>query len=288
MKKSNTLISVLIPAYNHENYVQSTLLSIIHQTYKDLELVILNDGSVDGTDAKIREMLPLCETRFSRVVYIPKNNEGIPKTLNRGIDLCHGEFIYVTASDDIVKPEAITVLHDFLKKNLRFAMAAGDDEIIDETGKRCYWDANRNNVNKDKAVHKTFAGFLQTNRPDFDFLSGAYGTYRTLIRGNYITEGQLFRKKCLLAVGKLHPTLKPEDWYLNLKLSKRYRIKFINQILFSYRWHATNTIKRPEYATIDEVLEFEKKNDYFLYHWYMRFRPALKKIFIRLIYSNED
>jgi alpha-1,3-rhamnosyltransferase len=160
-----------------------------------------------------------------------------------------------------------------MKNNKHFALAVGDNEIIDETGKRCYWDADRNNVEKDKAVHETFAAFLQAHRPDFDFLSDAYGTYKTLIRGNYITNGFLFRKECFLAVGKCHPGIQPEDWHVQLKLARRYRIKFINQILLSYRWHPQNTIKHLEYLAFNNVEAFEKKNNYAAYSWHKKVVP---------------
>ena len=62
--KDDALISVLIPAYNHENYIQDTIDSVIRQTYNNIELIILDDGSSDNTLAKIKEYESKCQKRF--------------------------------------------------------------------------------------------------------------------------------------------------------------------------------------------------------------------------------
>ncbi len=92
---SNPLVSVIIPAYNHENYVQECINSIIEQTYKNIELIIVDDGSKDSTWNKIQEMKAVCEKRFVRVHFETKENEGTCKTLNKLLSLAKGEFIYL-------------------------------------------------------------------------------------------------------------------------------------------------------------------------------------------------
>ena len=62
----NPLVSVIIPAYNHEKYIKKAIESIINQTYENIELIIVDDGSDDFTWNKIQEMKPLCEKRFRR------------------------------------------------------------------------------------------------------------------------------------------------------------------------------------------------------------------------------
>ena len=256
------LVTVAIPAYNHQDYVQETISSIIKQTHRNLELIILNDGSTDDTDAKIRELLPECEKRFIRVEYISKQNEGLGATWNRAIDWARADYLYTIASDDVAMPQAIEVLYEFMSKHKKYAIALGDNQIINEKSERCYWDVNRNSTTKDNAVYRTRKEFLQARRKDFDFNSKDYGSYKTLIKGNYVINGKLFRKQMLINVGKYKPGMKFEDWYINLQLSKFYKIKFIDTILFSYRWHNTNTIKNPVYVAGGgkAVLDYEKEN----------------------------
>jgi alpha-1,3-rhamnosyltransferase len=104
------LISVIIPAYNHEMYIGETIRSLIIQSYENVELIILNDGSRDNTNQVIRDIRLECEKRFVDFKYINKDNEGIIKTLNKGLSLAGGKFIYIIASDDSAEPDALKII----------------------------------------------------------------------------------------------------------------------------------------------------------------------------------
>ena len=75
-----------------------------------------------------------------------------------------------------------------------------------------------------------------------NFLSEQYGDYKTLLWSNYITNGYLLRKSALIEAGKYREDVL-EDWYMNLQLAKKYKFKFIDKVLFSYRWHSSNAIR---------------------------------------------
>ena len=70
------LVSIVIPAYNHEKYIKETIKSLINQTYENLELIVIDDGSTDSTFEKLQELKQECEERFVRVVFQKKENEG--------------------------------------------------------------------------------------------------------------------------------------------------------------------------------------------------------------------
>jgi alpha-1,3-rhamnosyltransferase len=244
---SADLISVVISAYNHQQYVEKTLQSVLDQTYPRIELIIVNDGSTDHTHDRIQAMLPELQKRMQRVEYRNKANEGVIRSLNLCLSLAKGQYVYFIASDDVAKPEAIEILHDFLAKNSEFGLAVGDNEIIDKNGIRCYWDEKRNLVHSiDKAGAQTFAEHLQKRRPDVDFGSSDFGTYKTLLSGNYIPNGYLIRKTILDQIGGYSEAAPLEDLYLMLQISKTSKLKYIDRILFSYRWHETNVIKQPQ------------------------------------------
>lgn len=253
------LISVIVPAYNHQDYIQQTLRSIIAQTYPNLELIIINDGSKDNTDAKIIEMLPECRKILAHVEYINRENRGVVNTINQALDMIKGEFFYTVASDDAAKPNAVETFYNVIKQDDGIAIVCGDCELIDSTGKRVYWDEKQNIVPLSKASFKTFAEYLKNKRKDVDFSSDNYGSYKTLIKSNYLTSG-LFRTSAVIAVGKYDSRFKIEDWYMALQLSKKNKIKFVDEILFSYRWHETNTVKNIEFMRQEmySILENEK------------------------------
>jgi alpha-1,3-rhamnosyltransferase len=236
------LVSVVIASYNHQNYVQETIKSIVFQTYKNIELIIIDDGSTDSTFEKILEMESICRKRFVNVLFEKRKNLGVGATCNRLIELSCGKYIYYIASDDLAKPIAITEEVLFLEKHTDCALVVGNNEIIDEKGKVAYWDDTRNlTYNQDKACYKTFGDFLGINQ-----LGSNFGSYLYLYRGNHIPNGYLVRKSIYDKTGLYNKDAPLDDWFMNLQISKYAKIKYINKILFSYRWHQSNTIKQTE------------------------------------------
>ena len=135
------LISIIIPSFNHEKFIPSTIKSIINQTFKTLELIIIDDNSTDNTQNAVLSLENECKKRFANFEFIKKEqNRGINNSLNTGIDLAKGEFVYIIASDDIAKPEAIETLYSFIKDKADYALITGDGELIDENNNRIFWD----------------------------------------------------------------------------------------------------------------------------------------------------
>ncbi len=237
------LVSVCVPAYNHEKYIADCIKSIVNQTYKNIELIIIDDGSSDSTFKKMQDLESMCKKRFVNVIFQTKQNEGICKTINKLYSLVHGKYIFQMASDDVSKPEAIDTLVAFLESHPDYALAVGDNDIIDGDGQRVYWDENRNNVySARQAKYKTFGAFLRAHNPNIDFNSDEFGTYSTLFHGNYIPNGYLIRRDILEKTGPFTTDAPLEDWWFMLQVSKYAKIKYINRVLFSYRWHGANTV----------------------------------------------
>jgi alpha-1,3-rhamnosyltransferase len=246
------LVSVIMPAYNHEKYVQEAIRSIIAQTYHNIELIVVDDGSKDNTSAKINELKDECEKRFVRVVFEHQENKGIIKTLNRLIDLSQGKYVYPIASDDMSKPQAVKTLQEFLSQNPDYVLTVGDNEIINARSERSYWDNKRNFVEKEKALYLTFGDFFHVNEPNnrhHDF-----GSYESLLRENYLPNGYLMSTKALMSAGKYNPDILFEDWYMHIQLAKLGKMKYIPKILFSYRWHDSNTIKSETYLKKIDII----------------------------------
>lgn len=253
------LVSVLIPAYNHEQYVQLTIRSIIEQTYQNIELIVIDDGSKDSTWEKINELKSECEKRFCRVDFSTQENSGTCITLNRLIEKARGEYIYLIASDDLSMPEAIQKEFEFLSNHDDYALAVGDNYIIDEYGNRVALDNKMKNVPLDaKDSFQTFAAFLEhCNKIDLN--SELFGTFNSLWKSNHIPNGYLIRKSIFRIIGGFTPNAPLEDYYLMLKLSKVSKLKFINQPLFYYRRHSGCTSKKRLH-----MLEMTIKTKWFL------------------------
>lgn len=245
MPTNKPLVSVLMPAYNHQKYVQETIKSIINQTYQNIELIVIDDGSKDDTWNKIQELKPSCEKRFIRCSFQTQQNQGTCVTFNKLVAQAQGEYVYIIASDDLVKPNSIELQVDFLIKHPEYSLVVGDNEIIDSNGKKCYWDEKRNNVySKNEAKFLTFADYLKNGCSFFNEKN--FGTYESLQIGNYIPNGYLIRKSTLDKVEPFSKDAPLEDYFLMLQLSKYSKFKYLNKVLFSYRWHGANTITNVE------------------------------------------
>ncbi|MCX8726406.1 glycosyltransferase [Gilliamella sp. B2838] len=251
------LVSVVISSYNHENYVQETIKSIISQIYENIELIIIDDGSTDSTYEKILEMESLCKKRFVNVFFQKQENQGVGSTCNKLINLSSGDYIYHIASDDLAKPDAINDEVLFLKENNEYALVVGNNEIIDNNGNVAYWDELRNiTYNEDIACYKTFADFLRIKQ-----LKNNFGTYLYLYNGNHIPNGYLVRKSIYAKTGLYNKNAPLEDWFMNLQIAKYAKIKYLDKILFSYRWHQNNTIKQTKKIQSMYDLTFKYENN---------------------------
>src|SRR5665213_2465623 len=92
------LVTAVLPVYNHERYVVESIRSILNQTYRDVELIIINDGSKDRSHEMILTIVDECEQRFVHFEYIDRENKGLSATLNEALKIAKGKYFTVLAS----------------------------------------------------------------------------------------------------------------------------------------------------------------------------------------------
>ena len=107
------LISVVVPVYNVEKYLEQCVNSIINQTYDNLEIILVNDGSKDKSPYLCDELAK----KDSRISVIHKENGGPAETRNVGTEKASGEYIAFVDSDDWIHPKYIEILYNNLKEN---------------------------------------------------------------------------------------------------------------------------------------------------------------------------
>jgi len=233
---ADPLVSIVVPAYNHELYIGEMLRSLIAQTYRQAELVILNDGSTDGTANKIAEISPELSSRFLRYVFTEHENQGVAKTLNRGVDLANGDFLFFAASDDVFEPSAIERLMEVALSDADLGLVCADADFIDEAGRKI-------SLTRDGQRFESFVRYNTVAKPDFE-LGRDFGTYRSFLSWNYIPPGLLIRKSFFRLAGGFDEATCVEDYDLWLKMSKHCRFRLINTVYGHYRIHATNTVTK--------------------------------------------
>lgn len=124
-------VSVFIPCYNAERYIEETLLSILNQTYRDFQVIVIDDGSTDKS-AKIVEEYREKDSRI-KLLY-NKENKGIAYTRNRGIQECDTEFIAIMDADDIAPLDRLEKEVSYLEKYKNIGAVGGQYILIDEKG----------------------------------------------------------------------------------------------------------------------------------------------------------
>ena len=132
------LVSVLIPCYNCEPYIREAVMSIMRQSYANLEILVIDDGSTDNTGNILKELAE----EDTRIVYI-KNEKNLKliATLNKGLDLCKGKYIARMDADDISVPSRIEKQVDFLEKHPNIGVVGAHIEFFGGN-KRSIWKTN--------------------------------------------------------------------------------------------------------------------------------------------------
>ncbi len=233
------LVSVAIPAYNHARYVEACLSSVCAQTYPELELVLVDDGSSDDTFNIAQDFVARHSGRFRRVVLETQANRGVSATSNGCISLCSGEWVHLIGSDDVMYPDKIMSQQQAIGMwgVPQIALIYADVDYIDEHGK-----------------------VTRTQRQEKRPLAGVdEKAYTWLCEGNSIPVPTVaLRRQTFLEVGGFDEGLRLEDWDCWLRLAARYPIGRVPVVLAGYRYHPTNSSKRAGMMMEAVLLTFAK------------------------------
>ncbi len=233
------LVSVAIPAYNHARYVEACLSSICAQTYPELELVLVDDGSSDDTFGIAQDFIARNRGRFRHVLLKTQENQGVSATSNSCISLCSGEWVHLIGSDDVMYPEKIMSQQQAIQMwgVPQIALVYADVDYLDEHGK----------------VTRTQR---QGKRP----MAGVdEKAYTWLCEGNSIPVPTVaLRRQAFLEVGEFDEGLRLEDWDCWLRLAARFPIGRVPAVLAGYRYHPANSSKRAGMMMEAVLLTFAK------------------------------
>lgn len=204
-----TKISILLPVYNDENYITEAISSVLFNSYKDFELVIINDGSNDKTLEKIHEF------NDSRIKLFSKPNTGLIDSLNYGIDKCQYDIIMRMDGDDVIHPDKIKIqLKEFINSDLILLGTCG--VVIN----------NSNKVVSKVKLPKDHEAIIKA---------------QLKLLPSIIHASIMVYKEALIKVGKYDPQIEvAEDYDLFLRLSKIGKIGNINSFLYYIRKNTDN------------------------------------------------
>lgn len=225
MQKENIpLVSIIIPCYNHENYVLKTLSSVIADTYQAKEIVIIDDGSKDNSSNVIKNWIDNNKSNNS-IIFKTRPNKGLTATLNELIDLANGKYLVILASDDLLINNTIQERINILENSSSKLVLLSDAEVIDTDGKLIYESMIENFHKKDKQKYYSEKELLSEVLFGFS-ISGAV----------IMVDKEIYN-----LIGKYPEDLKAEDFYFYIKSACLNKILFWDKKVSQYRIHNDNT-----------------------------------------------
>lgn len=220
------LISIVLPVYNGEKYLRESIESVIDQTYKTWELLILDDCSTDHSAEIIKEYVK----KDQRIHYYKnETNLRLPRNLNKGFSLAKGNYLTWTSDDNRFRPQALEKMYYALSSNDKAQFVFASCRIIDREGKEIeYIMVNELSKKKIKGMNPVGACFMYTRK--------AYET-----------------------VGEYDPDLTlVEDFDYWQRIYAKYGAVVISDILYEYRWHddaLTSTMRKDIFnKTLEKTL----------------------------------
>ncbi len=206
------LISIGLATYNGEKYLAEQLDSIFSQTYKNIEVVVTDDGSTDKTV----EILEIYAKAYGLKYFVNEKNIGFVKNFEKVISLCTGEYIALADQDDVWKKDKLMMLYNNIGDAI---LIHSDAELIDASGRRL-------SSSYTKAANKV----LRKNSFEYFFNNDVTGCT------------VLFKKKLLHSLLPFPQNVLVHDWWLAICACKNGDIKYLDEPLIFYRQHEHNQI----------------------------------------------
>ena len=221
---SSPIVSVIIPTYNRAGLIQEALESVLRQTFKDYEIIVVDDGSTDNTPEVLKPYR-------HRIRYVHQENQGISAARNWGILLSRGAYIAFLDSDDLWYPEKLEKQIAYLEAHPKVGLLYG--QILCRT---------------DSGIEKVLPRRVVTS-------------FQELLReSNTIpTSVVVARKKCFESVGLFNASFPvAEDFELWLRVARHFQIDYLRGIVAEYRMHGSNTTQNLEKVYRGYLKVFDK------------------------------
>ncbi len=245
------LVSILIPYYNHKQYVGQTLDGILNDTYPNKEIVIINDGSTDTDISVINDWIERNSSKLP-INFISRANKGITKTFNELARTSKGKYIIFCASDDYLINNTISDRVSILEKNQEKMVLIADTSVVDGNS---------------KTIHKSSIGewLKYSNRENYFSDDGL--KYEIINRWSLTGPCSMMNKKLFIESGGYDESLFLEDWDFYLRAAANNSILYFDQQVAAYRLHGNNfTSSSNKNFKLLQSLYLTAKKNYKLYN----------------------
>jgi glycosyltransferase involved in cell wall biosynthesis len=220
------LVSVIMPSYNHEKYVIDAANSVLTQTYGQLELIVVDDGSTDSSLDLLRSITD------NRILILEQENKGAHAAINRGLEAAQGDYLAIINSDDLFHPRRIS-------KCLETIDSEG-------TGLACSWIEIINSEGLQIGVKKGWSNLLPKWTSNVHshayWLNDSFAL--NLLSSNFVstTTNMFFRRFVYEKIGGMRNLRFCHDWDFMFRVCELFQCSMIQEPLMRYRIHGSNTI----------------------------------------------
>ncbi|MBR3834611.1 MAG: glycosyltransferase [Lachnospiraceae bacterium] len=225
-KKDKPLLSVVIPSYNHEKFIKQAIDSVLNQTYKNLELIVIDDGSKDSSIDIIKSY------KDDRLTLVCQENAGAHNAINKGLSMAKGEYLAVLNSDDIFTKDRFEIMIKEMQKKPEVGFACTYIQIIDTEGNKLGLKEGWKNMEPWTVPHPELS-FKATD----DFKLNLLMTNFTSTTSNFLFTRDLYEK-----IGGMRNLRFAHDWDFALRAAEVTECMMIEKPLMEYRVHSSNTI----------------------------------------------
>ncbi len=239
LAEKEPLISVVIPAYNHAQYIYEALLSVVSQTYKNFETIIINDGSSDNTAGEIRRFIK-DHPRFT-INFINQQNMGTQRTISNALCKAKGTFIALLNSDDIYEPERLAEMIAAMRKN-NSCFAFSNITFMQEEQELKEADSATNDYIK--KIQAKLEGLKNQGNIIYALLDFNVA----VSSGNFIFARWIYDQLQGFSTLKL-----VHDWDFILEATFLTKPIYVDAKLYKYRIHPENTYKKLKAQAIVET-----------------------------------
>ena len=211
------MVSIITPCFNGEEFVVRYLESILNQTYKNIELIFVNDGSTDRTEEIVRSYASRFNDKGMKLIYIYQKNKGQASALNKGLKIFTGEYLTWPDSDDILTIDSIEKKVLFLEKNKEYGLVRTDAAEVYE-----------NNLNEVKG----YFAKQRENKFENEIFEDLITEKMYVCCGCYMVRTELF-----LDVNpnrRIYESRAGQNWQMLLPITYKYKCGFIDEALYIY------------------------------------------------------
>lgn len=242
-----SLVSVLIPLYNHARYVTRCLESVLEDGYPRVEILIIDDGSKDDSAALARYWYEGTDAlRIERFELESCPNKGVIRTLNQLVAKARGEYVILLASDDFLLPGGIATRLEYLRMNPHKIAVFGDCIVVDDGGTKTH----------DSGIVDLYGGHIKCLLND-DLLA-------LELICNWCVPGPGFmaRRELYERIGLYDESLTIEDWDMYLRIAAAGLLGFIPGPVAAYRYHGENSVLNEQMRSsqLDSIMRTAWKN----------------------------